>query len=243
WLQAAEALEQARVIEPHNPLLAWEAGLVYEQMVGIVDSALRIPLVAELARGEVEAPATPIDTPFCQQTPQSCYMGETSFTLPFAGLTGPPAEDTPTLFLHPPATLRKELTIPPEQSALTFWLGLDSHAADWNSDGATFHVWIEPAGAPAEIVYEHALDRTLARQGWVAGWADLSPWAGQTVILVLGTGPGPAGDTTSDWYGWGNVSLTTVEAARYLAWAPAARQWHAWQSDDFDADHFLHKGD
>ncbi|MDQ4076242.1 MAG: tetratricopeptide repeat protein [Chloroflexota bacterium] len=38
WMHAAEAFKQARERAPDNPLLGWEAGLVYDRMVGLIES-------------------------------------------------------------------------------------------------------------------------------------------------------------------------------------------------------------
>ena len=40
-------------------------------------------------------------------------------------------------------------------------------------------------------------------QHWHPYLLDLSPYAGQTIQLTLQTGPGPVGDFTGDWAGWG----------------------------------------
>ncbi len=213
WPSAADALTQARERAPDNPLLAWETGLVYEQLVNQLAQGPQTPLVPAFASGTVEAPPTPVQTPFCGDAPGSCYVGETVFTQPLAAFPEGPTVSAPTLFLHAPAKVRQQVTLPDGQPALTFLLGLDPSAREWGSDGASFQLWVEPPNAPAALLVERTLDGTTARAGWLAEWVDLTPWAGQAVTLALVTGPGPAGNADADWYGWGNLALTTVEAA------------------------------
>lgn len=251
WENAAEAFMQARERAPRHPLIAWEASLVYEHLGRIVAHAPRMALAAELAAGQLDAPARPVETPFCRDgVPQTCYAGETMFTLPYAELAAVPAAELPVLLLHPPARISHEMTIPPDRPALYFALGLDPAAHTWGSDGATFRVWVEPANggrtttdASPELAYEYMLGPDMAVQGWVPDWADLSRWAGQTVRLTLETDGGPAGDTTADWYGWGDIALTTVEAARAATLAPQARMRQAWNDAGGDARQFVARGE
>ncbi len=116
-----------------------------------------------------------------------------------------------------------ELLIPSNQPALSFAIGLDPVAREWQSDGATFRVWVTPPGGTRQLVAELPLDRATAQRGWLPGWADLTPWAGQTVTLVLESHPGPANDLNDDWYGWGNLALTSAPAARYATLLPEQR--------------------
>ncbi len=246
WSEAAAALEQARQRAPNHPMIAWETGLVYEQMVRAIRSAPALPLTERLAAEAVlETPPVPIETPFCGDAdePSRCYAGRTSFRLPYAGIGDQVPVEYPTFFLHPPAKARLRLRVPPEQTALRFVLGLDPVAAPWGSDGATFQVWVEPLAGRPQMLFEHRMDRPEAVEGWVPGWADLSPWAGQEVVLVLGTGPGLSGDTTGDWYGWGNVALTTPEAARYALQVPQVRMRQAWLDGGFTGEAIVWRGD
>jgi hypothetical protein len=243
-VRAAEAVEQALARLPHNPLLAWESSLINEQMVRAIAGAPREPLLATFLTGELEAPAGPIDTPYCQpDQPQRCYMGETSFALPFAALPEGPEVAAPVLFLHPPARLSQTFVVPTEQTALTFMLGLDPQARDWGSDGATFQIWLVPVEGPSALVFQRTLDGETAAAGWVVDWADLSPWAGQEVTLLLGSHAGPAGDGSGDWYGWGDLSFTTLEAARYSVALPAARMVAGWRAAHLAPATFVQRGE
>ncbi|MGH2544081.1 MAG: tetratricopeptide repeat protein, partial [Ardenticatenaceae bacterium] len=243
WLQAAESYEQARLRAPDNPLLAWEAGLVYEQMIEIVEQGERRPIVTELAAGQVIAPDVPISTPFCTSEPGSCYVAETTFALPYASESNGPTLTTPTLFMHPPARVRQQLSVPADLPALTFLLGLHPAAHGWGSDGASFQIWVEAAGQPGRLIYERTLDAATDVQGWVAGGADLSPWAGQSVTLVIGAAPGPTGDAAGDWYGVGDVAFTSLEAAHYISFTPQVGLRESWRSGGFAPSDLLARGD
>lgn len=229
WQEAAKILTQAHQLAPSHPLIAWEAGLAYEQMEQVVAQAPQQTLLSAFATGELQAPPERVETPFCEQDAQSCYMGQTTFIQPLADFAEGTVITAPVLFLHAPAQVKYALTLPAEDPALYFLLGLDPVVRDWGCDGATFQIWVEASQEPATLVYEEAIDAPTAISGWIPGWADLSPWAGKTVTLVLGTGTGAAGNGNADWFGWGELSLTTVEAAQYAAEVPRVRKIEAWR--------------
>jgi hypothetical protein len=229
WEEAIELLAQAHQLAPHHPLMAWEVGLAYEQMEQVVEQAPQEELVSAFASGEVQAPTERLQTPFCEEEVQSCYMGQTTFTQPLAEFAEGTVITAPVLFLHAPAQVKYTLMLPAEQAALYFLLGLDPAARDWGTDGASFQIWVEATQEPATLVYEETIDAPTAIRGWIPGWADLSPWAGKPITLVLGTGTCAAGNGNADWVGWGELSLTTVEAARYAAEVPRVRKIQAWR--------------
>jgi tetratricopeptide (TPR) repeat protein len=228
WERAAANLERARMAEPHNPLYAWEASLVYDQMQRVVEQAAHQPLLDLFERGHLIAPGQLVKSLYCNdQGAASCYLGRGSYLQTYADFPEQPAVELPVLFLHPPASLEQSLTIPPDRPALSFVLGLDPVAREWRSNGATFRVWVTPLGGARQKAAEWSLDRATATRGWVPGWADLSQWAGQTVTITLESHPGPADDLNDDWYGWGNLELTSRQAARYAAWLPAQHMLQA----------------
>jgi tetratricopeptide (TPR) repeat protein len=215
WARAATAFERAAALAPANPLPRWEASLAYAQMQRAVDQAPRAPLMDAFAGGQLRAPGQLVKSLFCNESgAASCYFGRASYSLPYAAYPSAPPVKRPVLFLHPTASLSAPVAIRAGQTALRFMVGLDPVARDWRTDGATFRVWVEPAGGAAVLVRELALDRAAAQRGWVLGWADLSPWAGQTVTLAIETSAEPSGDPSDDWYGWADLSLTTPGAAR-----------------------------
>jgi len=224
WERAAAMLDQARAYTPQNPLYAWEASLIYGQMNRVVEQAPRISLMDAFAGGHLIAPGQLVKSLFCSDKgAASCYLGRATYRQPYAAFPDLAAVELPVLFLHPPASVEQNLLIPPAQPALSFVVGLDPVAREWHSDGGTFRIWVTPAGGTRQLVAELSLDRTTALRGWVPGWADLRPWAGQTVTLALESHPGPADDLNDDWYGWGNLTLTSAPAARYAMLLPDLR--------------------
>jgi hypothetical protein len=224
WERAAAMLDQARARAPQNPLYAWELSLIYDQMRRLAEQAPREPLMDALEGGHLIAPGQLVKSLFCSDKgAASCYFGRGTYTQPYAAFPDQAAAELPVLFLHPPASVEQTVQISPAQPALSFVVGLDPVAREWRSDGATVRVWLTPPGGSRQMVAELTLDRSTALRGWVPGWADLTPWAGQTVTLALESQPGPADDLNDDWYGWGNLALTSVPAARYAALLPKQR--------------------
>jgi hypothetical protein len=228
WERAAAAFDRARAVAPRNPLYAWEASLIYDRMRRVVEQAPRETLIDTFAGGHLIAPGQLVKSLYCSdQGAASCYLGRGAYMQPYAAFPDQAAIEMPVLFLHPPASLEQALLIPPDRPALSFAIGLDPVAREWRSNGATFRVWVIPAGGARQLAAELSLDRATAQRGWVPGWADLTPWAGQTVTLALESHPGPNDDLNDDWYGWGDLALTTAQAARYATLLPEQRMLQA----------------
>jgi hypothetical protein len=49
-----------------------------------------------------------------------------------------------------------------------------------------------------------------ADRRWHPFRVDLSDYGGQSVVLILETGSGPAGDNRFDWAGWGTPRLLVL---------------------------------
>jgi tetratricopeptide (TPR) repeat protein len=228
WERATASFERAHAVAPRNPLYAWEASLIYERMWQAVERAPREPLMDTMAAGHLIAPGQLVNSLFCSDKgAESCYFGRGAYTQPYAAFPSQAAVSMPVLFLHPPASLEQPVAIPPDRPALHFAIGLDPVAREWRTDGAAFRVWVRPANRPRQLAAELTIDRAKALSGWALGWADLTPWAGQTVTLELESHPGPTGDINDDWYGWGDLALTTRDAARYAALLPEQRMRQA----------------
>jgi tetratricopeptide (TPR) repeat protein len=240
WMQAAEALEQAQVLEPKNTLVAWERALAYEQIWRQLRADPGLSLVSGLEQAEVLAPSTPIDTPFCRQgPPERCYVARTSFSQPMAVMPEGPGLAADVIFLHPPAELRLVQSIPQDQTTLFFLMGLDPHARDWGSDGAGFQVLVQASDGAPQPIFEAILDADTVRRGWSTATADLTPWAGKTITLILRTTAGNAHNSTADWYGWGNVTLLSAGQAQRALLAPDARLRQAWEMSKIDVPQYL----
>lgn len=80
------------------------------------------------------------------------------------------------------------------------------------SDGVLFRVWAAhgTAGTDARLLYENFTDS----KRWVEGEADLSEYAGQTILLRLESHPGPKRDTTCDQSFWAEPTVIAGERPR-----------------------------
>ncbi|MDD4025734.1 MAG: hypothetical protein PHN85_07410 [Kiritimatiellae bacterium] len=112
------------------------------------------------------------------------------------------------LFMHPPykggagyAFARYRLDLPERPLRLRGYVGKrDGSAA---GDGITFKVLVENAdGKRAEVAQAH-----VAVHEWREFSADLTPWAGQPVNLLLVTDTGDKNDSSGDWGAWGDLRL------------------------------------
>lgn len=221
---AAAAYERAMAVAPTNQLIRWETSLVYAQMANVAKTAPRTDLLQQLVTGQLNAPGELIRSLFCtDQGAASCYRGQTTYEQALA--TDPRGQKlrAPALFLHPPASVSIALRVPAERAALHFLIGLDPAAREWQSDGATFRVWVTAPTGKRALAAELPIDRETARRGWVPGWANLQPWVGQSITLTLESDAGPNGDTTDDWFAWGEPALTSPSAARYATEQPVLR--------------------
>lgn len=240
WERAASAFEQARSVDASAPMVDWEAGLAYEQMVHTIMRASSTPLTNLLATANITAPDTPIETPFCNHTsPATCYYGITTLSLPYANTGNSVLFSHTMFFLHPSSTAMITLDIPVDQCALSFTLGYDPKAISWGSDGAVYRIGVMSDSGDFQYIFERIVTLSEASAGWIPEWTDLSPWAGKSVTLIFETMPGANNDTTADWFGWGNVMLTSPEAARYRSYAPLARMQAAWMDGGFNQQALL----
>lgn len=214
WLRAAQEYAQARDREPENPLLAWESALVYEQLEQTVAAAPRENILPDLASALPEALATPISPADCYgQQPGRCFVGLERWSKPYAASPDGPVVTYDTLVMHAPGGIRLTRPIYASHPVLSFMIGLDPNVLNGQSDGATYSLWVE-TDTESTQVYRRTLDQASAHQGWIPEIVDLTPWAGQTITLVLRLDGGPSGNIQDDWYGWGNVLLTTQEVAQ-----------------------------
>jgi len=86
----------------------------------------------------------------------------------------------------------------------------DNTAQEPPSDGVLFRVWVAKGGEAADpqLLFEHFTDSKV----WAPGEADLSAYAGQTILLRLESHPGPAKDTTCDSSFWAEPTIAAGKA-------------------------------
>jgi hypothetical protein len=71
-------------------------------------------------------------------------------------------------------------------------------------DGVEFILELKDSTGKITKLFSRYIDpkHNAGERRWVDGEADLDPWRGQTVELLLTTTPGPKGDTSYDWAAW-----------------------------------------
>jgi hypothetical protein len=116
------------------------------------------------------------------------------------------------LFMHAPAEVGVDVTLPP---GALFQSALAIDPAAWDApqgDGVRFVVAVRPEGEGESVVLDATLQpRARGEQRrWVDVAADLGPWAGRRVRLILRTDPRQ--DTAYDWSGWAEPVVVRVDA-------------------------------
>ncbi|MBN1818912.1 MAG: hypothetical protein JW828_16230, partial [Sedimentisphaerales bacterium] len=122
----------------------------------------------------------------------------------------------PAIDMHPawyggPGTVFVEykLKLPEEKPILLSFANAirDNNENEPASDGVTFRVWVDQ-----EKVFERHTDSKV----WLPGTADLSRYAGRTILLRLESHPGPKNDTTCDSSYWGEPAITVGKPPHIL---------------------------
>ena len=120
--------------------------------------------------------------------------------LPFAI---PGEESLDTILLPPSSKLTYSITVPAAPACFRVDLAMYPDSWAWGGDGARFLVIVATNEGSSDVLLDSYLPNTPEHQHWHPYLLDLSPYAGQTIRLSLETDPGPAGDFTGDWAGWG----------------------------------------
>ena len=230
-LQSVEALERFAVSRPENPMGHLELAAAYE----LVDQTLRemeyVNLLDALPGARVSTPGRGGETNYQAEGWEDEHMYPTVFSLP------PNYGERPTLFLH--AGSRVSYTVTLTQAAvLRFGMALDPRSLDWGGDGATFEVFVNGR----RVFLEH-LPVEVAREGWHRREVDLSDYSGQTISVTLETTPGPIGDVTADWAGWGEPRIEAAEAAIYRHEVEGKPWLSEWQKSGLSAWDFIRAGE
>ena len=234
WPAAVEALARYNDLRPGSLLGPIELAQLYEEIEAEMATMRWVDLITLLPEARVETPDVPVATPRHQPEDQAwrSYVAKTAFNWP------PPLGDQPTLLMHPPATATYTLSLPPQPVVLRFGMGMDPQADDSPGDGAAFEV-----SANGERVFFEYLDKVMASQGWSERTVDLTAWAGQEVMLTLGTTPGPAGDTTADWAGWGAPRVVDAQYLNLAKLEPGTGMVNAWRRTGLTTKDFIARGE
>ena len=133
---------------------------------------------------------------------------------------------------HPGTGRASEITIPLAVQPGD-WLrgsyGFNPDAAGRGSDGATVRIRVNAEGRERLVHSDDQVrpparsaacgsgnptacrPQTAPQAGWSEFAIDLTEYAGQSIQIVLETGPGPAGDSTYDWTGWADLRIVRQE--------------------------------
>ena len=112
--------------------------------------------------------------------------------------------------MHPPwqdarrgdVHVRYRCDLPSRPLAFTAFVGKEDGSDA--GDGILYRVVLEDAAGQ-----RHELARTTVTQHvWTPIAADLAPWRGQKVSLMICSDPGEKNDTSGDWSCWGDLRLT-----------------------------------
>jgi mannosyltransferase len=107
------------------------------------------------------------------------------------------------LFVHPGASISFRTVLPQEPAGLYFRAAMNPESWDWGGDGATFVVRVETDAGEARELYRKHVSNDAGDRRWHDELISLTEYSGQAVTLSFTTEPGPAGDYTGDWAGWG----------------------------------------
>lgn len=263
--EAIVAFSAAARLRPANPLAWWHLGLAYERLapapVFPESGDMNVPALAPDSRPvipdktgakpalipaiSVEVP--PMGIPDSNRTATDYPLSPTGYIqwrMPDApdawpGWWVPPEPVRRTvLFAAVPATLTFQFPLPVTPTVLIFWMGMDLLRQPPRGDGVVYRVWVENIE-----VFSHTLRPEDALEGWWPAQVDLTPWAGRMIRLTLTLDPGPAGDTTGDWAGWGDLQLVPANTARCWLASCRERAAAAWRKGDFTAQDFIQAGE
>lgn len=136
-------------------------------------------------------------TPICADATGCERVSATAFVMPQDG------DERPTIFAHAPAQLAWALNLPPIATFLWLSPTLDPLAWGWGGDGVTFSVLVRHGNVEDRLWSRHLTPAQPDDLDWQEVFVDLTPYAGQSVTLVLVTAPGMADNADGDRAGWG----------------------------------------
>lgn len=136
-------------------------------------------------------------TPICAEATGCERVSVTTFVMPQDG------DERPTIFAHAPVEITWSVDLPAEPTFLWLSPALDPLAWGWGGDGVTFAVLVRHASTADRLWSRHLLPAEPHDLDWQETFVDLTPYAGQSVTIVLVTAPGMADNADGDRAGWG----------------------------------------
>jgi len=124
-------------------------------------------------------------------------------------------EQKPIIFMHPESWANFTIQLPEvendEEIKLNFWIGLSPDCWNQTGDGVNFDVSLISSGTNQEI-YHRYLDpkNNVTDRHWEPASINLTSFAGREIVIVFKTDPGPSGDNSYDWAGWGNPHIVVI---------------------------------
>jgi hypothetical protein len=112
-----------------------------------------------------------------------------------------PAYDT--IRIAPPGSVTFTLELPPAPACLRFDTIMYPDSWTWGGDGASFVIRVAGLDGIESVLLDETISNAPEDQYWHTHLLDLSNFGGQIIKLTFETGPGPNGDFTGDWAGWG----------------------------------------
>jgi hypothetical protein len=122
------------------------------------------------------------------------------------------SDKRPALFMHPQSSVEFPDVEVKTESVFVAGIGIRPDAWDKPGDGVDFTVSVRTADGGTADLFSHYLDakRHQEHRGWVDVRVPLASYAGETIRIVLSTGPGPAGDMDYDWAVWGEPAVVSA---------------------------------
>jgi mannosyltransferase len=111
------------------------------------------------------------------------------------------------LFMHPTSEASYDVALPDEAVEFRFSVAMAPESWDWGGDGSTFTVRLRNAHGEEHVLFSRHVSNAPEDRQWHGIYVDLAPFAGQDVVITFMTEPGPQGDFTGDWAGWGNPRI------------------------------------
>ena len=113
------------------------------------------------------------------------------------------------LFMHPASSVEFPAVTLGDGAVLLFAVAVADAVLDKSGDGVEFRVALKLADGATVTVHSRYLNPKAVGtdRGWIAERVPLGGFAGQTVQIVLSTGPGPAGNLDYDWAAWSQAQI------------------------------------